>query len=181
MCITYMFLIGRWMGSWYEARVAIDPAHTEEADPALVNETKSNLYRYRRVGHDLAVVPATYVPLDIGMEISVLPHYARGHVKAALLEVLGNRQLQNGGVGFFHPDNLRFGQGIYLSRLIAAAKAVEGVETASLYRFQRLGSLNGDALKNGILPMGTWEIAQLDNDPSFPENGRLELKMGGGR
>jgi hypothetical protein len=115
------------------------------------------------------------------MEISVLPHYARAHVKAALLEVLGNRQLQNGGVGFFHPDNLRFGQGIYLSQLIAAAKAVEGVEIASLYRFQRLGVPNGDALKNGILPMGSWEIAQLDNDPSFPENGKLELKMGGGR
>ena len=85
------------------------------------------------------------------------------------------------GLDFFHPDNLRFGQGIYLSRLVAAAKAVEGVETASVYRFQRLGLPNGDALKNGILPMGTWEIAQLDNDPSFPENGRLELKMGGGR
>jgi hypothetical protein len=171
----------RWMGSWYEARVAIDPAHTEEADQALLDETKGNLYRYRRIGHDLAVAPATYVPLDIGMEISVLPHYARGHVKAALLEVFSNRQLQNGGVEFFHPDNLRFGQGIYLSQLIAAAKAVEGVETASVYRLERLGMPNGDALKNGILPMGAWEVAQLDNDPSFPENGRLELKMGGGR
>jgi hypothetical protein len=115
------------------------------------------------------------------MEISVLPHYARGHIKAALLEVFSNRELRNGGLGFFHPNNLRFGQGIYLSQLVAAAKAVEGVETARVCRFQRLNVPNTDALEQGVLPMGSWEIAQLDNDPSFPENGRLELKLGGGR
>ena len=35
-------------------------------------------------------------------------------------------------------------------------------------------------IENGILPIGTMEVARLDNDPSFPENGRLTLLMRGG-
>ena len=57
------------------------------------------------MGYDLAVQPATYVPLQIGMTICVLPHYLRGHVEAALLEALSNRVLPDGRLGFFHPDN----------------------------------------------------------------------------
>jgi hypothetical protein len=33
----------------------------------------------------------------------------------------------------------------------------------------------------GILKLAPFEIAQLDSDPSFPENGRLTLLMRGGR
>ena len=63
----------RWTGSWYEARVAVDPCNSEEADTALLAKIEGYLYQYRRMGHDLAVVPARYVPLDIGLEICVLP------------------------------------------------------------------------------------------------------------
>ena len=117
--------------------------------------------------------------------------YRNGNIGAAALcartyqgRSAGSVQQQGASkwrAGFFYPNNLRFGQGIYLSQLVAAAKAVEGVETARVCRFQRLNVPNTDALEQGVLPMGSWEIAQLDNDPSFPENGRLELKLGGGR
>jgi hypothetical protein len=36
-------------------------------------------------------------------------------------------------------------------------------------------------IANGVLPLGHFEIARLDNDPSFPENGILTLIMRGGR
>ena len=39
----------------------------------------------------------------------------------------------------------------------------------------------GDELASGVLTIGAMEVAQLDNDPSFPENGKLELILGGGR
>jgi predicted phage baseplate assembly protein len=171
----------RWMGSWYEARVAIDPKGSEEADAALLAEIEGDLYKYRRMGHDLGLVQARYVPLDIALEICVLPSFTRGHVKAELLRVLGNRLLADGRLGFFHPDNLSFGEGIYLSRLIAAAKAVEGVETVKVKRLKRLHEPDGGALETGVLPLGAMEIAQLDNDPDFPENGQLELILRGGR
>ena len=171
----------RWMGSWYEARVAVDPLDSNEAGPALLEEIAAYLFRYRRMGHDLAVLPARSVPLDIALEVCILPHYLRGHVKAELLKAFGNRRLVDGRLGSFHPDNLSFGDGIYLSKLIATAKAVQGVETAKITRLRRLHAPAGDELDSGVLAIGPMEVAQLDNDSSFPENGKLELILRGGR
>ncbi len=171
----------RWTGSWYEARVAIDPLSSAIADAALLNEIEGHLYKFRRMGHDLALVPARYVPLDVGLDICVLADFARGQVRAELLQVLGNRPLVDGRLGFFHPDDLSFGTGIYLSRLVATAMTVEGVETVKVTRLKRLHEPDGGALDTGVLTFGAMEIAALDNDPDFPENGRLELTMRGGR
>ena len=162
-------------------RVVIDPLGREEADDALLENIERRLFRYRRIGHDLVVKAARRVPLDIKLLICVLPGYLKGHVKAALLDVLGNRMLPDGRRGFFHPDNLTFGEGIYLSKLVAAAQAVSGVESVHVKIFQRMFEQPNDEIENGILPLGPMEIARLDNDPSFSENGRLELVMGGGR
>ncbi|MGH7496693.1 MAG: putative baseplate assembly protein [bacterium] len=171
----------RWTGSWYEAGVAIDPVGTEEASDALFRKIAGYLYRYRRMGHDLVVNAANYVPLEIVMKVCVLPHYLRGHVEAELLNVFGNRVLPNGRRGFFHPDTLTFGEGVYLSKLIAAAQAVTGVESVEITNLQRYGEAPNDEIKNGILPLSPFEIAQLDNDPSFPEHGQFTLVMNGGR
>lgn len=170
-----------WTGSWYEAQVAVDPFGREELDPQLLDAVRDRLYRYRRIGHELAVLPAQYVPLDIAMTVCVLPHYLRGHVEAALLELFSNRVLPNGQLGFFHPDNLSFGEGIYLSKLVAAAQAVTGVENVKVTRLQRLYEGDNDELKAGILRLGPLEVARLDNDPSFPEHGKLVLDVRGDR
>jgi hypothetical protein len=127
------------------------------------------------------VTSADYVPLDITLSICVKPHYLRGHVEAALLDVFSNRTLPDGRLGFFHPDSLSFGEGIDLSKLVAAARAVEGVEDVRVIRLQRKFEPPNREIENGILPLGPTEIAQLDNDPSFPERGTLSLEMRGGR
>jgi hypothetical protein len=170
-----------WNGSWYEVLVAIDPLGSETAEPALLDEISAHLYLYRRIGHDLSVQPARYVPLDIEMIVCVLPDYLRGHVKAALLDAFSNRQLPDGSLGFFHPDNLTFGEGVYLSKLVAAAAAVPGVETVKVKTFERLYEGDNGEIANGVLPLGPLEVAWLDNDPGFPENGKLALDMRGGR
>jgi hypothetical protein len=36
-------------------------------------------------------------------------------------------------------------------------------------------------IQNGILPLATSEIAQLDNDPNYPERGKLVICVLGGR
>jgi predicted phage baseplate assembly protein len=171
----------RWTGSWYEAQVAIDPLGSEEADDALLDEIKGYLYRYRRMGHDLAVVPALYVPLDLEMTVCVLPHFMRGHVKAALLERFSNQLMSNGQPGFFHPDNLTFGEGVAVSKIVAAAQAIPGVESVTVTKLERLFEGENHELEKGLLPLGSMEIAQDDNDPSFPEHGKLTLVMEGGR
>jgi len=180
-----------WTGSWHEVLVAVDPLDTEETDPELLCEIRRHLYRYQRIGHDVAVAQAAYVPLDMAMTVCVLPHYLRGHVNAALLEVFSNRIGSAGRKGFFHPDNLSFGDNIYLSKLVAAAQAVEGVESVTVTRLRRFSVNSADAfpgsseideaLITGLIKLGPFEVAQLDNDPSFPENGRFTLDMRGGR
>lgn len=171
----------RWTGSWYEVLVVVDPLGQMEADPALLAEIRAGLYRHRRIGHDLVVAPARYVPLDIEMTVCVLPDYLRGHVKAALLDRFSNRTLPDGQRGFFHPDNLTFGEGVYLSHLVAAVQTVPGVESVTVTKLERLYEGGNQEIQNGILPLGPLEVARLDNDPNFPENGVLKLNMEGRR
>jgi predicted phage baseplate assembly protein len=170
-----------WSGSWQEMRVAIDPVGTDEASAGLLEEIEGTLYRYQRIGHDLAVLPAAYVPLDIRIIICVEPHYLRGHVKAALLDIFSDRDLDGGRRGLFHPDNLTFGQSIYLSQLVAAAAGVEGVESVKVEKLERLFEGSRQEIQNGLLPVGPLEVARLDNDRSFPERGQMVLDVRGGR
>ncbi|MEG9436344.1 putative baseplate assembly protein [Edaphobacter sp. HDX4] len=171
----------RFTGSRYSVQLAIDPFGTEVAAPDLLEEIKRSLYRYRRIDHDIEIVPANYVPLLIEMTVCVRPGYLKAHVKAALIEVLGSTSLPDGRRGFFHPDNLTFGVSIYLSHLIAIAQAVTGVMSIRVDKLERLYQGPNGELQNGVLPIGPLEIARLDRNPNFPESGVLKLNMGGGR
>lgn len=169
-----------WTGSWYEARVAIDPLAAAADNPGLLPRVESGLRQFRRIGHDLAVCAAATVPLSLTLEICVAPHFARGHVRAALLDAFSARRTA-GGAGFFQPDRLSFGGDIYVSRIAAAAMAVTGVESAKVSVLRRMNRMDEDALETGRLAIGPHEVARLDNDPNFPENGQLELILRGGR
>jgi hypothetical protein len=170
-----------WTGSWYEADVSIDPLHEEAAPPALVAAIERDLHCYRRLGHDLRVQAAVYVPLTLGLSACALPGYDRGHVKVALAARFSNRVNADGSSGFFHPDNLGLGQSIYLSRIVAAAQSVAGVASVVVVRFHRFFEQPNMEIGNGILPLAYDEIAQLDNDPDHPERGQLSIVVGGGR
>lgn len=171
----------RWTGSWYEAHVALDPAGTEILEPSLARTVTRDLRRVRRIGHDLRVGPAQYVPLDIGVKVCVLPGYQRAHVEAALLDLFGTGITASGQPGFFSPGNLTFGTSVSASRLVAAAAGVTGVQSATVTRLRRLGQGDDGELAAGVLTTGPLEIPQLDNDQRHPERGLLTFAMGGGR
>jgi len=171
----------RWTGSWYEAEVAVDPLGTEEAGERLLERVAEGIFRYRRIGHDLVVQPARYVPLLLELRICVLPHFLRGHVQAAAKDAFSSRLLPDGRPGFFHPDNLTFGEAVDVSRIVALAQGIPGVQNAEVLRLERFGDGDHGELAQGYLPLGPAEIARLDGDPVFPENGQLLLRMGGGR
>ncbi len=171
----------RWNGSWYEVRVAIDPVGRAEADAALLCEIDRHLQPFRRIGHDVAVHPARHVALDLLLEVCVASGFLRGHVGAALLERFSTRRLPDGSLGFFHPDALSFGEGVSGSRLVAAAQAVPGVASVTVTKLERLFEGPNGELAQGVLPVGPLEVARLDNDPSYPENGRIRFELRGGR
>jgi hypothetical protein len=170
----------RWTGSWRTVFVTIDRKGGRTVTPDFKTELRTFIEKFRLAGHDLEIDTPRYVPLDISLVVCLLSGYTRTAVKKALLEVFSNADLPDGRRGFFHPDNLTFGQTIYLSQLVAAAMQVPGVQWVEVARFQRWGRAAQGELANGRIQLGRLEIPRLDNDPNAPENGRLELTMEGG-
>ena len=171
----------RWTGSWTTVFVAADRVGGLAVDAPFEAELRDFLEPYRMAGYDLEADEPRFVPLEVGLLICCRPDYIRAHVQAAVLDVLSSGVRANGSLGFFHPDRFTFGAPVYLSAIVAAAQAVEGVQSVSPLVFQRQRDNATSALDTGVLELGRLEIARLDDDPTFPENGVLELKMGGGK
>ncbi|HEV7626491.1 MAG TPA: baseplate J/gp47 family protein, partial [Streptomyces sp.] len=171
----------RWTGSISEAHVAVDGYGSAEPTGELLSTVEQALEGCRRIGHDLIVRPARAVPLDIAVTVCAAPDHQHGQILAELHRVLGSRALPGGrGVGFFHPDALTFGEPVRLSRLVAAGAAVAGVDSFQVTRLRRQFHEDRGELEDGVLRLGPLEIAQCDNDPVLPENGRLEITLAGG-
>ncbi|GGZ61565.1 putative baseplate assembly protein [Streptomyces bluensis] len=171
----------RWTGSVQEAHIAIDAHGTGSPPPELLAAVEQSLEAYRRIGHDLVVGPARLVPLDIALTVCAKPGHQHGQILAELYRVLGSRSLPDGRLGFFHPDALTFGEPVRLSRLVAVAAAVPGVESVHVTRLRRLFEQDRGEREDGVLRLGPLEIATCDNDPDRPENGRLAISLGGAR
>jgi hypothetical protein len=177
----------RWTGSWYTMFVTVDRKGGRSVDALFEADLRRFLERFRLAGYDLEIDAPHFVPLDIAFSVCAKPGYERSSVKRTLLDVFSNRELRDGRRGFFHPDNFTFGQPVYLSQLIAAAMEVPGVEwidtsgaSPTQNRFGRWGQPMHGELEAGAITMGRLEIARLDNDPSAPENGRIDFFVQGG-
>lgn len=170
----------RWTGSWHTAFVTADRIGGDPAQPAFREDVRAYLERFRMAGVDLQTRRPRFVPLDVAIEVCVKTDYFAAEVKRRLLEVFSRHDLGEGRRGFFHPDNFTFGQPVYLSQLYETAMDVDGVAFAEVTTFQRWGATPNQELDTGVLKVGADEIVRLDNDPNFPENGKLELVMEGG-
>jgi hypothetical protein len=171
-----------WTGSWYEANVVVDPFGSEALDPALAARVTASLHRYRRIGHDLAIDAARYVPLSIVVNVCVLPDFLRAHVEAELRDRFSAGLRRDGTPGYFHPDRLRLGEPVYASRIVADVQAVVGVAHAEVSVLARMDAIDEvDAVASGVLALAAREIAQVDGDPDYPEHGNISFEMGGGR
>ncbi len=177
----------RWTGSWYTVFVAVDRLGGRPVDAPFKAELLAFLERFRLAGEDLEIDTPLFIPLDIEWTVCVQPGYYRSQVKQDLLEVFGSRDLPDGRRGFFHPDNFTFGQPVYLSQIVALAMQVPGVQWVDAEdapgkpnRFRRWGQPPQGEFDKGEIAMARLEIARLDNDPSLPENGKLDFFMEGG-
>jgi hypothetical protein len=181
----------RWTGSWYTAFLGIDPADpanvvTEPGgrtslDPMFAAAVTGALHRFKLAGYDLDVRSAEYVPLQIEVHLCVDPDHFRADVVQAVFRALGTGVDLARRPAFFNRANWTFGQPVYLSRLYAAIDAVQGVDSAEVTVFQRYGRLAQGELLNGVIPMGPWEIARLDNDANRKENGVLIIDAADGK
>ncbi|MEP0916966.1 putative baseplate assembly protein [Leptolyngbya sp. DQ-M1] len=170
----------RWTGSWYTIFLAVDREGGKPLDESFTQNLRSFLEPFRMAGQDLAIEEPRFVPLDIAIAVQVDPGYFQTAVKQALVDVFSNRVLPNGQVGFFYPDQLTFGQSIFLSQVIQTAVQVEGVRSVEVTRFQRWGRRAQAELKTGEMTFGALEIPRLNNDPGNPHQGRIEFNLEGG-
>lgn len=171
----------RWTGSWYTAFVTPDRFGGIKVDDLFKARLRRHLERFRMAGYDLEINSPRYVPLDVALHVCVKDDYFRADVVHAVETVLSSGVLPDGSLGLFHPDNFSFGQPVYLSRVISAAQAVDGVESVRADSFRRLGDKTFLSLQDGVIEIGSLEIAQLANSPNFPERGKLALVAGGGK
>ena len=171
----------RWIGFGYEVQVAIDPKSHEQNLTQLTKDVEARLAEVRRIGHRLKVELPKYVGLRIDMTVCVSAGHLRSHVHRELLERFSNRVASDGTLGFFHPDKFTFGDELYLSHLITAARQIEGVENVDITLFERYGQGNQGELDAGVMKFGPLEIPRLDSDPRRPEFGRFSLDVRGQR
>jgi predicted phage baseplate assembly protein len=172
-----------WTGSGYVAEVALDPrAAAPGTDPGrLARRVEEGLHRYRRMGHDLTVVGAELVPVDLEVTVCVRPRAVAAQVKQALLDLLTAGVRRDGTPGWFHPDRWTFGQSVDASPIVAAAAGVTGVTAVEVTVLARADAPGSDAAAAGLLPIGRHEIAHLDPGPDRTRGGRLTITTIGGR
>jgi predicted phage baseplate assembly protein len=171
----------RWTGSWRTVFLTADPVGKESVDSPFKDTLRQFIDTFRMAGYDLEIESAIYVSLEIEMTVCVQHDHFRADVEEALLQIFSNRTLPDGRRGVFHSDNFTFGQPVYLSPLYEAALDVDGVASVDITTFQRQDNPNTEARDTGKLSLGRLQIAQLDNDPNFPEHGVFRLTMVGGK
>lgn len=180
----------RFTGSWNTVYLTVDPRDGRPLDDQLREELLEFLEPFRLAGVDLELRPPAYVPLDVALVMCISPDHYAHDVEQAAFERLSAGLRKDGSSGLFHPDQLTFGQDIYLSPIVAELMKIDGVRWVDLdpvangseqVRFQRLRQVASGELEAGVIRIGRLEVARLDNDPSAPDNGRLRLTVRGGR
>jgi hypothetical protein len=171
----------RWTGSWPTVFVTVDRLDGRRLDGPFRAELSRYLDGYRMAGQDVDVDGPQFASLDIELHVCVKHDYFRSDVEQQLRSVFSSGTLPDGRRGFFHPDNFTFGQPVWLSAVYAAAQAVPGVESLEVTKFQRQGNDASDARDSGVLRLSRLEIARLEQNPDFPEHGKLTIELGGGK
>jgi hypothetical protein len=171
----------RWTGSWYTVFITAEPVGNGNMSKALRRNLTQTVNQYRLAGQDILIEPPQYVSLEIELAICVDPDYFQRDVQQSLLQVLGSGTLPNGQPALFAPQNFELGQPVYLSPIYAAARGVAGVQTVTAKVFEPEGENTQVYVQQGFIPMGPFQVARMDNDPSLPGNGQLRLTMMGGK
>nr|WP_314445288.1 baseplate J/gp47 family protein [uncultured Sphingomonas sp.] len=171
----------RWTGAWQTMVVNIDRIGGKPVDAAFRAALLLHLEHFRLMGFDVRVEGAIPAPLDLRLAVCVQDGELRSDVAGRLRNALRPSSLATGEPGFFHPDHFTFGSPLLLSQLVAAATAVPGVLSVEANLFKRLGRAAAGELDAGVIRPSGAEVLQMSDDPNFPERGRLDLDMRGGR
>lgn len=171
----------RWTGSWLTVFATADPMGTELISADEHIEVIQLLNRYRLAGYECYSPPPRYASLDLIVTVCALPEAFRGDVESAILTALNNLKLTNGATGFFYYDNFTFGQPLERSALEAAIQKSYGVAGVVSIQYRERGLTSGFIDMPDQVEIGSDQILRVDNDPSRPERGSLQVIVRGGK
>jgi len=171
----------RWTGSWYTVFITAEPDNNLPMSKTLRHSLTRSANEFRLAGQDVLIEPPQYVSLSVALTVCVAPGYFQRDVQKTLMQVLGSGSLATGTPALFNPCNFQLGQAVYLSPIYQAARQVAGVQSISADTFEPQGMNTSIYLQKGFIPMGPFQVARMDNDPSLPANGQLQLTMMGGK
>ncbi|MDF2867065.1 MAG: hypothetical protein K0S11_535 [Gammaproteobacteria bacterium] len=169
--------VRRWTGSWETIFIAVERRDNLATDAAFVDQLTAYLRQFQLLGQAIAIVPPTYIPLNINLPIVLKPGFLFSQVQAELSQYFSNKILADGRKGYFHSDYFGFGTPVYLSSLIAGALTVPGVawlnQDAPEFCFQRWRQMTRQRKRYDGIYLGDLEIIQVNNQPERPEQGRI--------
>jgi hypothetical protein len=171
----------RWTGSWLTVLTSADPAGAEQPTIAELESLTELLDRMRLAGYESFVFPPRYVSVDLRITVCGQPAYFGGDVEAAVLARLQPGPLPGGGAGFFDHSGWSFGQPLESSALLAAIQSCTGVSGVLDVQYRERGVQPDWAPLPQTLTFAADQILRVDNDPSRPEAGSLQVTVEGSK
>jgi len=171
----------RWTGSWLTVLTSANPAGSEVPTVVQLEGLTGLLDQRRLAGYESYVLPPRYVSIDLQITVCGQPTAFASDVQAAVLARLQPGSVPGGPAGFFDHSQWSFGQALESSALLAAIQSCQGVAGVYqvLYR-QRGAQLDWTALPD-TLTLAADQILRVDNDPSQPAAGSLQLTVEGSK
>ena len=182
----------RWTGSWYTVFVAIQPRRSEQSCPAAGRGCGAGA-GFRRCDRGLSDAISAGGLRAGGAGGGVCAARDRHHICASRATI--SAATSRPRCAACCPTRpMPTARGVSSIRSISASarrficrgsmrrwRVWTGSNSASVTVFKRYWEVARDELARGLIAMGDMEIARLDNDPNFPENGVLRLSVIGGR
>lgn len=171
----------RWTGSWLTVFTSADPAGAEQPSLTELESLVELLDRERLAGYESYVLPPDYVSVDLQITVCGKPTYFASDVEKAILLRLQPGPLPSGGFGLFDHSQWGFGQALEPSALLAAIQSCIGVDGvySVLYRQRGVQATWTELLSP--VTVASNEILRVDNDPSRPEAGSLQVTVEGSK
>lgn len=165
-----------WTGSWETAFLYLQRPGGRPVTEELRRRVRAWMEPYLLAGTGLEIRPPRWVPLHVRLRVRLEPDRFRERLRQEL-----ERVFDGSPGGFFDPDRFGFGRPVYLSEVVAAATAVEGVAAVEVLEFHRWGEPPGDEIERGRVEVGPLEIARVRSDPNAPQLGVVDFVLEGGR
>lgn len=168
-----------WTGSWRTVRISIDPVGTDNIEADLLTRLTAHLEAVRLIGEDLEIRPPDFVPLQIHVTVCVDENFWPEDIRYILEQEFSTGYTPDGRSGFFHPDNMTFGQSLHASEIAGRIHRIAGIKhinSIDLERWNEPTPGPGDKIEVTFN-----EIIQVKNDPDHLETGFIRFELQGGR